>query len=561
MNERHPPRRTRRAPSAAAVAVFTVVLAVLAVGGRDVGITRDEGVYMEAGRRYGAWVARLVRDPRGALADRDRAFAFNWEHPDLLKTAFGVSARLFAQPPVAGADGPHDRGGLVPLLPESAAMRLPAQVIAAFGAALLCFVAARRSSVVAGVVAAGAFVLLPRVHFHAHLAAFDVPVAVAILVVVLCYLRALSDPRALPALAVALGLAIGVKLNALFVGPVLYLHYLAVLARQVLRDGVRLRLGLVFPAWTWAAALGGPLVGLALWPWLWRAPFERFAAFVRFHAAHPWYNMEYFGQNYNLPPLPVSYPFVMTAVTVPATVLVLGIAGLWLGLRDDRRAAAADVPHSGPTFFVPVPDRHGRREGLLYAMSALWPLVLIAWPTVPIFGGTKHWFPAYPFLALGAARAFAALVAGLPPLWRAAAACAALAPAALTTASGHPFGLSQYTALTGGARGAARLGFGRGFWGHAVVPLLGSLPERGRIYPHDLHELARRTYVREGRWPEDLVPAPPARADLALYFPERHMTTHEIDVWNAFGHARPTDVLSLHDVPVCLRYDRGPQDP
>ena len=541
-----------------AAAVFAATLAALVLGGRSVGITRDEGVYMEAGRRYGAWAARLVHAPARALAERDRTFSFNWEHPDLLKTAFGLSARLLAQPPVADRDGPGDDGGRWPILPESAAMRLPAQAIAALGTALLFWVAARRWSIPAGLVAAGAFILAPRVYFHAHLAAFDVPVAVAIFAVVLLYRRSLRSARALVPLAVVFGLAIATKLNALFVGPLLYLHYLAVLARAHLR-GRPVGLRALVPAWALAAAAGGPLVAFALWPWLWSDPAGRFAAFVRFHAAHPWYNMEYLGVNYNLPPLPVSYPFVLTAATVPTTVLVLAVAGLCVFAVCELRRPAGEGD-GGPAvgFWAPLRPGDDDRTGLLFVLFALWPLALIAWPTVPIFGGTKHWFPAYPFFALAAGFAFHRLVRGVRPVLRAAAAALVLLPALSTTARSHPYGLSAYVAFAGGARGGARLGLGRGFWGHAVVDLLPALPARGRIYPHDLHALARRTYVREGRWSPALLPAGPAAAGTALYFPERHMAADEVRIWNGLGTTRPSAMTTLHDVPLCLRYDRPP---
>ena len=40
------------------------------------------------------------------------------------------------------------------------------------------------------------------------------------------------------------------------------------------------------------------------------------------------------------------------------------------------------------------------RIGYLLAMNAFFPLVLIALPSTPIFGGTKHWTTGYPFFAL-----------------------------------------------------------------------------------------------------------------------------------------------------------------
>ncbi|MGF2075737.1 hypothetical protein, partial [Enterococcus casseliflavus] len=45
-------------------------------------------------------------------------------------------------------------------------------------------------------------------------------------------------------------------------------------------------------------------------------------------------------------------------------------------------------------------DEDARQPTVLLLGCLLAPLVIIALPWTPIFGGTKHWFTAYPFLAL-----------------------------------------------------------------------------------------------------------------------------------------------------------------
>jgi hypothetical protein len=195
---------------------------------------------------------------------------------------------------------------------------------------------------------------------------------------------------------------------------------------------------------------------------------------------------------------------------------------------------------------------------LIYALFAAFPIALIALPSTPIFGGTKHWITAYPFLALLAAEAWGRLwrLADLPRARRVwmqpALAAALLAPAAIGLRDAPNLGLSQYAPLVGGPRGAAQLGLNRGFWGHAVA---GMVPEQPtRLHLHDLHELARRQYAREGRWPNSVEPVPLSRAEAALLFHELHMTTHEVDAWNHFGTTAPTSVLELDDVPLTSLY-------
>ncbi|MFY0537775.1 hypothetical protein [Nannocystis pusilla] len=136
---------TRRLPALVAVALGLAVVLLLARGHRDVGYVRDEGIYFHASRAYADWAVRGLQSPSALFdrAARDRAFAVNHEHPALMKLAGGLSARLFSAPGPEGQP-PEARApaGLLPLMPEGAAMRLPAQLLAGLGVALLCLAGA-----------------------------------------------------------------------------------------------------------------------------------------------------------------------------------------------------------------------------------------------------------------------------------------------------------------------------------------------------------------------------------------------------------------------------------
>jgi 4-amino-4-deoxy-L-arabinose transferase-like glycosyltransferase len=558
-----------------AAALGLCVTGLLVRGHQNVGYVRDEGIYFHASRAYADWSARVLAQP-SLLADRplrDRAFSVNREHPALMKIAGGLSARLFSEPgPPGQPDQPRAHAGLLPLLPEGAAMRLPAQLLAGLGAALLFLAGwslARRDTspapapsdlsippVVPALLAALAFIGLPHVWYHAGLHAFDVPVAVLTLAVVLCYRRALSSARWSLLLGPLLGVAISIKHNALFIPLLLGVHYLASLALARRRPTRGQWLPLPFVS---MAVLAPPTV-LALWPWLWSEPVARLGEYFEFHRLHAYYNTEYFSLNYNQPPLPWSYPFVLTWATVPSALLLLAAIGLALAVRRDLSEKPSDT--APPTWTAPLRG-HPTRDGLLWLLFALFPLLLISLPTIPIFGGTKHWLTAYPFLALAAAHAWVVLWETLAPRGRARLLPAALLPLVLvpalwSTAHGHPYGISQYAPLVGGARGAADLGLLRGFWGGSVLPLLEDMSlQPAPLHVHDLHELARQQYEREGRWPP--VPAVPlSRARAALLFHERHMLSDEIAVWNTLGTTSPSAVLTLDDVPLTSLY-RSPR--
>ncbi|MCH9682572.1 MAG: glycosyltransferase family 39 protein [Deltaproteobacteria bacterium] len=557
-----PPRRRRRAPAVMllGVALALVTIAMLARGHRDVGYARDEGIYFDASRSYAAWVAAIAEQP-GRIGDRklrDKHFSNNHEHPVLMKTLAGLSARWLAAPPIDPQRPPPQTGPPGGML-EGAAMRLPAQIFAGLGVLLLFMVGARWAGVTGGLLAAGWFILLPRVAFHAGLHAFDVPIAVATLAVALVYRASLRDRRWGWGLGPLLGIAIAVKHNALFIGPLLALHYYACLAWGRWRHARPISRGQWLPLPLLGMAIVAPLVAWALWPWMWSDTVARLTEYVDFHRQHSWYNMEFLGLNHNQPPMPIAYPAVMTWATVPTGLLVLAIAGLGLSARADSRRAAA--PTTAPArWSAPLPMGWERLDSLWLGLFGLFPLVLISLPSTPIFGGTKHWLTAYPFLALAA-------VVAWRQLWKAAAVgrrerwlgpialAVCLGPAAMATANGHPYNLSQYAPLAGGPRGAADLGLNRGFWGHAVygfTPTLEQLP--GPIHLHDMHELARRQYAREGRWPPGLAPAGIRRARSGLMFHELHMTSDELKTWAQLGTTAPHQVISLDDVPLSSLY-------
>ncbi len=543
----------RLGPWFAALLITLLVTSALSASHRQTGYVRDEGIYFEASRSYAAWVDLLLQEPSKAMQRkvRDRHFAPDHEHPDLMKTLGGVSARWLGSSPATDSR-PAKRGRM----PEGAAMRLPAQLMAGIATGLLFLAGFRRAGILAGLLASGAFILLPRVWFNAGLHAFDVPVAAAILAVVLAYRRAQGSILWGLATGVLLGVAIAVKHNALFVGPLLALHH----GLQLALD--RFRHGRSAPPSTWvplplvSMMVLAPLVAWACWPWMWADTATRLTEYVAFHSQHSWYNMEFLGVNHNQPPMPWSYPWVMTFATVPAVLLVMGLLGLLIQGRVDVHAPVVAEPRG--SFWRPRPNALPARDALLYGLFAVFPIALISLPSTPIFGGTKHWITAYPFLALLGVEAWSRL-------WRLAEIPAAhrrwmqpvllalmLTPGAIAIRDAPTLGLSQYAPLVGGPRGAAQLGLGRGFWGHAIG---GMLPEHSnRLYLHDLHELARRQYAREGRWPQGLEPAPLSRADAALLFYELHMTTHEVDIWNRFGTTAPAAVLQLDDVPLTAVY-------
>ena len=218
--------------------------------------------------------------------------------------------------------------------------------------------------------------------------------------------------------------------------------------------------------------------------------------------------------------MPRGYAWVMTAATVPAITLLLFLIGLGSRL----------FVHVGPRFFGRAPAERTDRAhtDLLWAICLVVPYAPWFSTNTPIFGGTKHWMTAYPFLCLFAAMGFELVAAAVRRYfneqaprfarWGEAArkaASAATGPACNVALGAmvsprrswkrrtHTRGACPITRRSWGAPGAASLGLNRQFWGFttgAVTDFLNShVPPGGTVYMHDTAGDSWDLLQRDGR--------------------------------------------------------------
>lgn len=541
----------------------------------DLGYARDEGFYFQASAQYARWFEQLFTHPAAAIDRRavDLAWSANHEHPALIKSLFALSS-LFLQ----------KRWHLFAM--EGTSYRFPAMALAGLAVALIYLWGREARGRAAGIAAALAFALMPRVFFHAHLACFDIPIVAMWTLGAYAYWRAIRrGGAAAPILAgVAFGLALDTKHNSWFLPIACTAHFLALHAWAALAkrsdlvprpdsaDPVRRRAFLALAA----MGLVGPLVFWALWPWIWRDPVTRLRDYALFHLNHEYYNMEFLGKNYWSPPMPRGYAWLMTLGTVPAVTLLLAILGI--GTRGRIWIGGVLARLRGRPPEARVADAAG--TDLLWILAILMNYAAWLSPRTPIFGGTKHWMTAYPFLALFAGAGFDAVVraarralfdlrrrgAAIRRLaqspWAAATVvgCPVLLSPLVQTVRSHPWGLSAYTPAVGGAPGAATLGLNRTFWGYATGAVAGFLdaeaPRGGTVYIHDTAYQAWDMLVRDGRIRPDIRGVfTIGGADFGLYHHEKHMLGQEYQNWVAFGTLRPAAIGGIDGVPVIVVYE------
>jgi len=536
--------RFERRELAIAAALAVAYLLVLVSGTKTLGYMRDEGFYVFCARALEAWFERI--DTVGLAAfDResiDRYFDPVHEHPALMKLLFAASHRLL-----------HERWHL---FSESGdAYRLPGMLMGSLAVAVLYLWGSRTMGRAAGIVAALSFACMPVVFFHAHLACLDVAVAAMWLLTSFLYSRAFGErrwPRWVAA-GVAYGFFLNTKHNAWMFPFALVLHL--ALVRGIERFRKLSRQGPFVPWALLTVVVLGPLVLFLTWPWLWFDTTERVLAWFKFHLGHEYYNMEFLGRTYWKPPMPRLYAWVMTLATVPLVTLVLAALGLFETIRVHVRAAEPSRLVDDGLWLV----------GIAVSYAPWWS------SDTPIFGGTKHWLTAYPFLCLLAGRGFTvtltALRALLPdrrhgvPAATVALGATSLVGPLVMALHAHPYGLSFYAPLVGGAPGAASLGLNRTFWGYTTGVLTPAInaraPQGAGVYVHDTALQSWELLRADGRVRPDLAGTLALHASkLALYHHEPHMRRVEFETWVLYGTVAPVAMAVYDGVPIAWLYER-----
>jgi 4-amino-4-deoxy-L-arabinose transferase-like glycosyltransferase len=553
---------------AVAVALAITYLVILLSTVSDLGYARDEGFYFDAARTYEKWFQLLATDRHAAMQQHnvDQFWIVNSEHPALLKSLFALS-NLYLQTK-------HHLFSM-----DGTSFRFPAMVLSSALIGVVYLWGRRLHGRAAGLVAAVSLAFFPRFFFQAHLACFDAPITALFAFTAFAYAESLRRGGTARPLftGVLFGLALDTKHNAWFLPMAALVHLgltagFAIVVRAPIWKSIRSIVANIA-----AMVTLGPAIMWALWPWIWHDTHKRLAAYVQFHVNHEYYNMEFLGETYWRPPMPRGYAWVMTLATVPTIALLLFAVGFgWRTLsawRAARRRDAEAVPWV--------------REGIFIALCL--GVCYAPWlsTNTPIFGGTKHWMPAYPFLCLFVAAGFSRALRGIAGVLAkrrkvshggARDNAPRLVPfvgAGLATLLGllciaapmrealhaHPYGLTAYTPLVGGAPGAATLGLNRTFWGYttgSVAPVLNrDVRPRGTLYIHDTAWPSWLMLQEDGRVRRDIaVVGSVDEAEVALYHHEMHMEGQEYQAWMSFGTVAPKEVGGIDGVPVILVYER-----
>jgi 4-amino-4-deoxy-L-arabinose transferase-like glycosyltransferase len=172
---------------------------------RTLGFSRDEGFYFHASSQYQRWFEALFTQGTSVAMQQsfiDPIWSANHEHPGLMKSLFALSHYYF-----------FDRWHL--FQDQSTAYRFPGMMMAGVALWVIYLWGARAWSRRAGVFAALAFALMPRVFYHAHLACFDIGITSMWLLCLYVYWRSIGRGWGWAILlGIVFGLALDTKHNA-----------------------------------------------------------------------------------------------------------------------------------------------------------------------------------------------------------------------------------------------------------------------------------------------------------------------------------------------------------
>ena len=510
------------------------------------GFVRDEGFYMRAADHMADWYESIGTNiANGDFAkifskqEIDKYFNYNSEHPPFMKELFGLSQFIFTRQ--------------LGILSAPMSARLVAAVFAAFTALMIYFFGLFFFSRITAVTAPLFFFTMPHIFFHSHLACFDMPILFFWSATFILYIFCIKTKKISVHIftAVFFAFAMATKHNVLFVPIVLFVSWLFFYTfsyRKEAGKGGFIGFFRAIPKVFWFMAIISLPLYFLIWPRMWFNTIDRLIAYAEFHGKHVNYLNYYFGMPLKNGPFPFSFPWVMTFFTTPAPQLVCFFAGIFYFCRD----------------FFKSSDSTGKEAASAMITGSLFPIFLIAWSSVPIFGGIKHWFNGYPrmlsagvFVIEESARKIIKTTTCKQNIIVSAFFVLALISLIQPNIKFAKRGAAFYNELIGGAQGAAEARMQRNFWGYDIIDLTATLnkeaPQNAKLYimsgyeglnPNSFKFMQRAGFVRDDIKATNTL----HEADFALFFYEKQNEHILNSIAYEFGTIRPLAVSSTDSV-------------
>jgi 4-amino-4-deoxy-L-arabinose transferase-like glycosyltransferase len=485
-----------------AAVVFAVVFACVAFTITDAGMGWDEANDIRMATDAAEWFRGMAAGEPGSFSRQtiERYWGFEWvQHPAATRVYYAL---LW---PAVSRFG----GGAVAR--EWISFRyLSAALFAALAAGVFVFGAARFGAG-AGAAAAVSLLCMPRMFGHAHFVETDLMLCAVYFAAAAAFLKGLESRRGAVLFGILAGLLPAVKFTGLLAPAAFFLY-------GIIFERGKLRANAV------AAAVIAPIVFVAVQPMYWHGPVGAAAEYARHFlapGARATIMVHYFGRDYAAA-LPWSYPFVISALSVPVAILAAGAAGAALGLW--RR---------GPEF------ASARKTVVFMLINSFFMLCVFAPPRVSVYDGERLLTAVFPFWALLAGAGMSWALARFSTPLRAAGIAVFAIWCGVVLAESRPFHLIYYNELAGGVAGAERRGLEVMYWGEAFTPGMAALmnrtlPPGSRVVTVGYYKNNLAKFQELGLLRADIKPETYGReADFLLAFNRRGvMDAHTRALWD-----------------------------
>jgi Dolichyl-phosphate-mannose-protein mannosyltransferase len=518
------------------VIVFSLALLLSVVTAKDYGLSWDEPLYYHASDLHMWWAAGLARDVVNgnvgrSLDDKRIQQAWHWDpyhvpHPPFSRIVSGVTHELFS-----------------PWLGEVAAYRLGPILFFSLLVTFMYLWMAELFGRGIGLLSALTLCFIPNVFGFAHFAVTDMPLASMWFLTIYSFWKGLESWRWSIVLGIVWGLALATKFPAFLIFPpiILWAH---IYYRRCYANNL---FCMIFIA---------PVVMVATQPYLWHQTAIRILEFFyegvsrgyRTDANFPIYFLHRLLATSELPRY---YPFLLTLVTTPETILCLALIGAIAAARSGAQ----------------------RPVMMLFLANALFILFLGLLPGAVLHDGMRQMLAVYPFIValsmlgfclvkeflgaqLGRAQAFASInnikakISGLL-------AVLIIFPPMIGLAVYHPFELSYYNRFVGGLPGASARGLEITYFMEALTPeflhyLNRTLPPNASVNGFFANFMLGY-YQAQGQLRRDLRITDKDKYDYALIL-NRRSAASVLPRVRELMKSRPAASVSLAGVPLVMLY-------
>jgi 4-amino-4-deoxy-L-arabinose transferase-like glycosyltransferase len=503
----------------------------------DYGVSWDEPRYFDASDLHIQWLVHFSynlfhRQIRNSIQDESIKAAWHSDpyyvpHPPFSRIVSGATKAIFS-----------------PFLDKFVSYRLGPALFFALLVSTMYLWMTEVFGWLVGLFSVVSVSLVPNIFAFAHIAVTDMPLTAMWFLTVYCFWKGLDNWKWSLALGLVWGLTLATKFPALLI-PIPLLLWAHFFRRDAYVNNI---FTMIFVS---------PIVMIAIQPYLWHQPFLRILEFLyegvsRGYRPETNYPVYFFGQPVFSDKLPKYYPFFLTAVTTPETILGLGLIGI----------------------FAMVRNRPERKVIMLFLFNALFILVMGTLPGAVLHDGMRQMLSVYPFLVALSGTGFFFLLLALNDWserqkWTqqtkhiraklgAALTVLFLFPPLVDLILYHPFELSYYNRFVGGFRGAYDRGLEATYFMEAITP--GFLNHLNRKLPSNavvnglFSSFMLEYYQKEGKLRSDIKVTDKEPSDYTVVLNRRSILSQKRQAFMD-QNVKPYASVSLGGIPLVMVYE------